>query len=207
MWPSARTRHGAYVCGVSLTNARQIPTKEHFTTLYREQAPGPALVRVGHAGVRLASRSIPPPWRRSVRFRLALHTYDAPPCGPSVRVVPDRQTKSWKIRARNVLPLVPATRYALGSNHTKCEPTVGHAERAVILYAWGSISFLTPLGSPHAPRAPHGHESHVRRATRNRAARHSRMIVPLFSRPPCGFDTHYPASKKSGNIPRVGVLL
>ena len=64
--------------------------------------------------VHVVSRSIPPLWG-SIRFRLALHTYDAPPwgarvvldrltkpreiptrktlCGPSARVVPDRPTK------------------------------------------------------------------------------------------------------------------
>ena len=47
--------------------------------------------------VRVASHSIPPHWRPS-RFRLALHTYDAPPW--SVRVVPDRLTKSRNIPAR-----------------------------------------------------------------------------------------------------------
>ena len=53
--------------------------------------------------VRVATRSITPRWR-SIRFRLALRTYDAPPCGPSVRVV--SQTKSRKIPTRKILPLV-----------------------------------------------------------------------------------------------------
>ena len=44
-------------------------------------------------------RSIPPP-RGSIRFRLALRAYDAPPWG--VRVV--SQTKSRKIPTRNILP-------------------------------------------------------------------------------------------------------
>ena len=56
--------------------------------------------------VRVASRSIPPPWG-SIRFRLALRTYA--PCGPSVRVV--SQTKSRKIPTRNVLPLFVVVRY------------------------------------------------------------------------------------------------
>ena len=34
--------------------------------------------------------------RVSIRFRLAPRAYDAPPCGPSVRVVPGRQTKPEK---------------------------------------------------------------------------------------------------------------
>ena len=40
----------------------------------------------------------------SIRFRLALHTYDAPSCGPSVRVVPDRLTKSRKNTHPNNIP-------------------------------------------------------------------------------------------------------
>ena len=55
--------------------------------------------------VRLASRSISPPWG-SIRFRLAPRTYDAPPFGPSVRVVPGRQTESRKIPTRKLLPLL-----------------------------------------------------------------------------------------------------
>ena len=58
-----------------------------------------------HAGarVRVASRSISPPWG-SIRFRLALRTYA--PWG--VRVV--SQTKSRKIPTRNILPLFFASR-------------------------------------------------------------------------------------------------
>ena len=52
--------------------------------------------------VRVPSRSIPPPWG-SIRFRLAPRTYA--PRGPSVRVVPDRLTKSRKIPTRKLLPL------------------------------------------------------------------------------------------------------
>ena len=48
-------------------------------------------------GVRVASRSVSPPWG-SIRFRLALRTHA--PCGPSVRVV--SQTKSRKIPTRNM---------------------------------------------------------------------------------------------------------
>ena len=61
--------------------------------------------------VRVVSRSIPPPWR-SIRFRLAPRTYDAPPWGCIVRVV--SQTKSRKkyppekwycsFACRNMLP-------------------------------------------------------------------------------------------------------
>ena len=53
--------------------------------------------------VRVPSRSISPPWG-PIRFRPAPHTYDAPPCGPSVRVV--SQTKSRKIPTRNGSPLL-----------------------------------------------------------------------------------------------------
>ena len=45
--------------------------------------------------VRAASRSTAPQWGL-IRFRLAPRTYDAPTCGPSVRAVPDRLTKSRK---------------------------------------------------------------------------------------------------------------
>ena len=45
--------------------------------------------------VRVASRPISPPWG-PIRFRSAPRTYDAPPCGPPARVVPDRPTKSRK---------------------------------------------------------------------------------------------------------------
>ena len=41
----------------------------------------------------------------SIRSRLAPRAYDAPPCGPSVRVVPDRLTESRKIPTRTILPL------------------------------------------------------------------------------------------------------
>ena len=60
--------------------------------------------------VRLPSSSIPPQWR-SIRFRLALRTYDAPPCGPSVRVV--SLTKSREIPNRNILPLFFVSRYII----------------------------------------------------------------------------------------------
>ena len=56
--------------------------------------------------VRVPSRSIPPPWR-SIRFRLTLRTYDAPPWG--VRVV--SQTKSRKIPTRKILPPFFASRH------------------------------------------------------------------------------------------------
>ena len=56
----------------------------------------------GGCWVRVAGRSVAPPWGSS-RFRLALRTYDAPPCGPSVRVV--SQTKSRNIPTRKTLPL------------------------------------------------------------------------------------------------------
>jgi len=52
--------------------------------------------------VRVASRSISPRWR-SIRFRPLICTYDAPPCGPSVRA--DERAKSRKIPTRNALPL------------------------------------------------------------------------------------------------------
>ena len=54
----------------------------------------------------VASRSMPPPWG-SIRFRPAPRTYDAPPCGLSVRVV--SQTKPRKIPTRKMLPLFVAT--------------------------------------------------------------------------------------------------
>ena len=44
-----------------------------------------------------------PQWG-SIRFRLAPRTYDAPPCGPSVRVVPDRLTKSRQTPTLNMSP-------------------------------------------------------------------------------------------------------
>ena len=69
--------------------------------------------------VRVASRSIPPPWG-SIRFRLAPRTYDAPPCGPSVRVV--SLTKSRKIPTRNILPLffvLQAVQFDASSGPTK----------------------------------------------------------------------------------------
>ena len=54
----------------------------------------------GKSGVRVASRSIPPPWG-SIQFRLALRTYA--PWGCIVRVV--SRTESRKIPARAILPL------------------------------------------------------------------------------------------------------
>ena len=60
---------------------------------------------VGVGLVRVASRSISPPWG-SIRFRLALRTY-AP---PGVRVV--SQTKSRKIPTRKILPLFFVSRHA-----------------------------------------------------------------------------------------------
>ena len=72
---------------------------KYFTALFREQADGTHEVVTT---VRVPSRSIPPPWG-SIRFRLAPRTYDAPPCGPSVRVA--SLTKSRKIPTRNVLPV------------------------------------------------------------------------------------------------------
>ena len=61
----------------------------------------------GHP-VRVVGRSIPPPWW-SIRCRLALRTYDAPPCGPSVRVMSQR--KSGKIPTLNILPPFFLIRY------------------------------------------------------------------------------------------------
>ena len=55
------------------------------------------------AKVHAVSRPTPPRWR-SIRFRLALRTYNAPPWG--VRVVPDRLTKSRKIPTRKILPFL-----------------------------------------------------------------------------------------------------
>ena len=61
----------------------------------------------------------------SIRFRLAPRAYDAPPCGPSVRVVPDRLTKSRKIHTRKMLPLFlsrPAGPQRLQAHGTRREP-------------------------------------------------------------------------------------
>ena len=71
--------------------------QEQITTLPRKPVEGQ---------VRVASRSISPPWG-SIRFRLAPRTYDAPPWG--VRVV--SQTKSRKIPTRKILPLFFASRH------------------------------------------------------------------------------------------------
>ena len=61
-------------------------------------------------GVRVASRSISPPWG-SIRFRLAPRTHWGPTWGCIVRAVPDRQTKSRKIPTRKILPLVVVIRH------------------------------------------------------------------------------------------------
>ena len=62
----------------------------------RRVLPGPVRLRqVAVRRVRALSSTTPPRWG-SVRVRLALRTYDAPPWGCIVRVVPDRQTKQEK---------------------------------------------------------------------------------------------------------------
>ena len=57
---------------------------------------------VHQGSVRVVSRSILPRWG-PIRFRPLICTYDAPPCGPSVRV--DEPTKSRKIPTQKILPL------------------------------------------------------------------------------------------------------
>ena len=81
-----------------LTNACRSPRR----VLYRA---GTSRASRAWTRVRAASRSLSPP-RGSIRFRLALRTYDAPPWG--VRVV--SHTKSRKIPTRNILPLFFASR-------------------------------------------------------------------------------------------------
>ena len=89
---------------------RNVPTYGHLTANAtgdrRFEEKGylalPPCVWGDPAQVRVASRSIPPRWG-SIRFRLAPRTYNAPPCGPSVRVV--SPTKSRKIPTRKTLLL------------------------------------------------------------------------------------------------------
>ena len=97
-----------------------MPTQ--FGQLGRAPAPAPCTPRRRYASW---AAQFHPRWG-SIRFRLAPRTYDAPPCGPSVRVV--RLTKSRKIPTRKIFTAlfrVQATHrrpHLLHARRRRCHP-------------------------------------------------------------------------------------
>ena len=75
-------------------------TRKEVDALFDHVCAGQPAALVTTAKVRVPGRSVPPRWG-SIRFRLALRTYNPPPWG--VRVV--SLTKSRKIPTRKMLPL------------------------------------------------------------------------------------------------------
>ena len=111
-------------------------------------------VRNGPQGgpVPATSRSLSPRWR-SIRFRLALRTHDAPPRGCIVRVV--SQTKSRKIPTRKIITAL----FRAQAKHDLSHKTEKwYAPRAVQFHPHGGQSEFVWLSA----RTPHGGASYVR---------------------------------------------
>ena len=87
--------------------------------------------------------------RRPIRFRYAVGrcAYDAPPCGPSARVVPGRLTKSSKIPTRNIIILPLVFLASCSCDMPVAGDTSCSRKRAVKYFGW--VFFLISSGSPH----------------------------------------------------------
>ena len=102
-WAKIEPAHGATVrtCGSwADTDSNEDQATWPNSDLNHPSSRAP--VRCGTAYLRAVQFH---PHGGSIRFRLALRTCGAPPCGPPARVVPGRRTKSRKIPTRKTFTL------------------------------------------------------------------------------------------------------